>query len=496
MSNQSDPLGTRTPIEVLLVEDSATQAQRLQHLLAGKGYITQLAGNGREALEALRGRKPNLVITDVVMPEMDGYALCRAIKNDPALADTPVILVTSLIDPQDIVRGLECGADNFVRKPYADDYLLKRVEYVLLNQRMRRESGNRFELGLAVYLGGQKHFINAERQQVLDLLISTYEQAVCVNEELQARERQINDLNASLARRAAELEIINEEIARKNLELQRASGMKSEFVANMSHELRTPLNAVMGFSEMLKDGLLGQLTERQSTAARAIFDSGTHLLSLINDILDLSRIEAGKMELELQKTDVGELLRGSVTMLETRASAHHIQLGIESLAADPVWVDQRKAKQIVYNLLSNAVKFTPDGGEVKLSARRVASAQWHGMQRIGDKPLLECDSYLEIGVVDTGIGIASDDLSRLFRPFAQLESALSRKYEGSGLGLALVKQLVELHGGALAVRSRVDHGTTFKVWLPYLEAPPPAVQGSGQVAKADASTHAGQQDVR
>ncbi len=215
------------PIEILLVEDSPTQAQRMQHLLSGKGYVIQVAGNGREALEALRGHTPNLVVSDVVMPEMDGYALCRAIKSDPALSNIPVILVTSLIDPQDIVRGLECGADNFVRKPYADDYLLKRVGHVLLNQQMRSESNNRFELGIAIYLGGQKHFINAERQQVLDLLISTYEQAVCVNEELQARESQISDLNASLARRAAELEVINEEIARKNLELQRASGMKS-----------------------------------------------------------------------------------------------------------------------------------------------------------------------------------------------------------------------------------------------------------------------------
>ncbi|HMC15423.1 MAG TPA: hybrid sensor histidine kinase/response regulator [Albitalea sp.] len=458
------------PVDILLVEDSATQAQRLQHLLNSKGYSTEVASNGREALEALRGHKPKLVISDVVMPEMDGYALCHAIKADPALADTPVMLVTSLIDPQDIVRGLECGADNFVRKPYADDYLLKRVEHVLLNQRMRNDNKNRFELGMVVYLGGHKHFINAERQQVLDLLISTYEQAVCVNEELQARESQISDLNASLARRAAELEIINEEIARKNLELQRASGMKSEFVANMSHELRTPLNAIMGFSEMMKDGLLGELSDRQRMAAGAIFDSGMHLLSLINDILDLSRIEAGKMELELSKTDVGELMRNSVTMLQTRASAHHIELKLESQAVDPVWVDPRKARQIVYNLLSNAVKFTPDGGQVTLQARRVGSAQWHGMQRIGEAPLLESDSYLEMSVIDTGIGIAAQDLSRLFHPFAQLESGLSRKYEGSGLGLALVKQLVELHGGALAVRSRVDHGTTFKVWLPYRQS--------------------------
>src|SRR5947207_1915613 len=140
--------------------------------------------------------------------------------------------------------------------------------------------------------------------------------------------------------------------------------MKSEFVANMSHELRTPLNAIMGFSEMMKDGLLGELTDRQRMAAGAIFDSGTHLLSLINDILDLSRIEAGKMGLELAKTDVGELLRNSVMMLQTRASAHHIELRLASQASEVVWLDQRKAKQIIYNLLSNAVKFTPDGGQV------------------------------------------------------------------------------------------------------------------------------------
>jgi len=465
-------------IEILLVEDSPTQAARLRYLMESKGYLTRVANNGRNALQALRQRKPQLVLSDVVMPEMDGYSLCRTIKSDPALADTPVILVTSLVDPKDIVNGLECGADNFVRKPYADDYLLKRIQHVLMNKELRKTQGNHFELGIALYLGGQKHFINAERQQILDLLISTYEQAVCVNEELQAREQQISELNAHLARRAAELEVINAEIARKNLELQRASGMKSEFVANMSHELRTPLNAIMGFSEMLKDGLMGDLSERQRMSAGAIFDSGMHLLSLINDILDLSRIEAGKMELELEKTDVAELLDNSVMMLKNRASAHQIQLKIESKVPDKVSVDPRKARQIIYNLLSNAVKFTPDGGSVALHARHVQHPQWEGMQRVGEAvPVAIPHGYLEIGVIDTGIGIAAEDLGRLFRPFSQLESGLSRKYEGSGLGLALVKQLVELHGGVLAVRSRVGHGTTFKVWLPFRES---AKQGAQQ----------------
>src|SRR5437868_1704399 len=231
------------------------------------GYQTRVAVNGRQALEAMRESKPRLVISDVVMPEMGGYELCRAIKSDPALRDIPVILVTSLIDPKDIVSGLESGADNFVRKPYSEDYLLKRIQHVLLNQELRRAEGGRIDLGIVVYLGGQKHFINAERQQILDLLISTYEQAVAVNEELQIREHQIVELNEHLARRAEELEVINAEIARKNLELQRASGLKSEFVANMSHERRTPLNATMGFSEMLKDGIPGEPTERQPNSA-------------------------------------------------------------------------------------------------------------------------------------------------------------------------------------------------------------------------------------
>lgn len=463
------PPNLTEPVEILLVEDSPTQAAKLAHLLEGRGFTTRVATNGRKALEALRQHKPQLVVSDVVMPEMDGYALCRAIKNDPALADVPVILVTSLVDAKDIVNGLEAGADNFVRKPYHDDYLLKRIQHVLLNQELRKTQSGRFDLGIALYLGGQQHFINAERQQILDLLISTYEQAVAVNEELQAREHQISELNAHLERRAEELEAINAEIARKNLELQRASGMKSEFVANMSHELRTPLNAIMGFSEMLKDGLLGELSDRQRNSAGAIFDSGMHLLSLINDLLDLSRIEAGKMELELERTDVADLLDNSAMMLKGRASTHQIELKVEAQTSEPVSVDRRKARQIIYNLLSNAVKFTPDGGTVTLHAKRVPVVQSEGMQRIGDAPLLDGFGYLEISIADTGIGIAPEDLGRLFRPFSQLDSGLARKYEGTGLGLVLVKQLVELHGGALAVQSDVGKGTTFKVWLPYRE---------------------------
>ena len=461
-------------VDILIVEDSPTQAEKLKYLIESRGYGARIATNGKLALEAIRRKKPNLVLSDIVMPEMDGYALCNAIKAAPESRDLPVILITSLIDPKDIVRGLECGADNFIRKPYVESYLLARIEHVLMNQQLRRNKS--FEIGIALYLGGQKHFINAERQQILDLLISTYEQAVLVNEELQQRERQVSELNAKLAQHAAQLEATNREIARQNLELERASRMKSEFLANMSHELRTPLNAVIGFSEALRQGLLGKLTPPQEESVGDIHDSGKHLLALINDILDLSKIEAGKMELALQPTDIQELLQNSLTVFKEKAFGARIRLRLETEPVGWAQVDQRKTLQILYNLLSNALKFTPEDGTVTLRARMARREQLDDVRMVGGASLARSafPEFVEIRVADTGIGIAADDLQRLFQPFVQLDSGLARKYEGTGLGLALVRQIADLHGGAVAVGSVPGAGSEFTVWLPYRGAAPPA----------------------
>lgn len=461
--------------EILIAEDSPTQAGKLRYLLEGKGYAVRVAGNGRLALEAIRQRKPHLVLSDIVMPELDGYGLCHALKSDPALRDTPVILVTSLIDPEDIVRGLECGADNFIRKPYADDYLLARIEQVLMNRRLRqdREAGE----GIVVYLNGAQHHITAEKQQILDLLVSTYEQAVLVNEQLQVRERQVNELNVRLAQHAAQLEVTNREIAHQNLQLEQASRMKSEFLANMSHELRTPLNAIIGFSEALKTGLLGPLESAQEEAVGDVFDSGKHLLSLINDILDLSKIEAGKMELQLEPTDIQRLLQGTMTVFREKAAIGQIHLRLELENLGWTVLDQRKTRQIVFNLVSNAVKFTPASGSVTLRMCRMEREQLAGRRLVGDESTIAPDArqFITICVIDTGIGISDEDLGRLFQPFVQLDSGMARKYEGTGLGLALVKQLVDLHGGAMTVASVPERGSEFMVWIPYLEATAPSL---------------------
>jgi diguanylate cyclase (GGDEF)-like protein len=188
--------GKNGSVEILIAEDSPTQAEQLQNLLEGHGYRVVVEVNGRKALEALRRRKTSLVISDIVMPEMNGYELCQAIKSDAALKDIPVILVTTLSDVLDIMKGLECGADNFIRKPYEEKYLLARVDYLLMNQEMRKSQ--KMQMGMEIHLGGQRHFITAERQQIVDLLISVYEEAIHLNEELKTKQRELADSNRAL----------------------------------------------------------------------------------------------------------------------------------------------------------------------------------------------------------------------------------------------------------------------------------------------------------
>ncbi len=249
-----------------------------------------------------------------------------------------------------------------------------------------------------------------------------------------------------------QLQVRQQEIEEKNSDLERADRMKSEFLANMSHELRTPLNAILGFSELLQEQFYGPLNPDQSEYLVNISGSGEHLLSLINDILDLSKIEAGRMELDVEDIDLPTLLNGSIAIVRERAHAQNLRLVVDSKDAPVLHADPRKVKQVVFNLLSNAVKFTPAGGTVTLATRTT--------NRPDEGP------GVEIAVTDTGIGISAEDQKKLFREFTQVDGSLARRHEGTGLGLALTKRLIELHGGRIAVQSSPGAGSTFTVWLP------------------------------
>ena len=275
----------------------------------------------------------------------------------------------------------------------------------------------------------------------------------------------------------ARLAATNRLLAEKNGELADASRLKSEFVANMSHELRTPLNAIIGFSEVLKDGVAGELQGPQHEYVSDIHSSGQHLLALINDILDLSKIEAGKMSLDLNPVETTPMFEQSIAIVRERAMARNIFVELDiAIGRETLLLDSRKTKQILYNLLSNAVKFSHEGGRVQLRVRRVGGRDVREWSSSGATqlrmalPQVPTDHFLEIMVEDDGIGIAPADANLLFTMFSQIDSSLSKEVEGTGLGLALVDQLARLGGGTVALSSTPQEGSRFFVWLPWRDA--------------------------
>ncbi|HBA88570.1 MAG TPA: hypothetical protein DCZ75_11500 [Geobacter sp.] len=568
---------------VLIVEDSPVQVEVLNRMLTREGYRTAVANNGAEGLTLAQTLKPSLILSDIVMPGMDGYRMCRELKDTGSLRDIPVVLLTQLYEPEEIIRGLESGADAYMTKTVCDDLFMTKVRSLLDNPIQFR---NHPELKCISFEYENKCYeVHSDRAQTLSFLISTYESAVWQNRELNTVQRQLRTLNEMLEEtiddrtreltdeinerkqaqeclkeseqrfrtifesnsdglialriednkfymcnraicrmlgygedellrlsiadihpkdklphviRQFERQIKGEISVAEDLPVKRKDGSvfyadvntspiildgkthiigafrdvtqrrklqeseiarlaaeetcrtKSDFLANMSHELRTPLNSVIGFSELLQDELYGPMNEKQQEYVNSIHASGRHLLSLINDILDLSKVESGKMELELSVFPLRELLNDSLMMFKEKAmkGAIGIHLELAPEADANITADQRKLKQIMVNLLSNAVKFTPAGGAIDVNAVRA-----------GD--------FIEIAVADSGIGIKVKDIPKLFKPFTQLESVYTREYEGTGLGLALTMRLVELHGGAIRVESEIGKGSRFSFTLPF-----------------------------
>jgi len=254
-------------------------------------------------------------------------------------------------------------------------------------------------------------------------------------------EEEVRQLNIDLERRVAE----------RTIELVYANRVKDEFLANMSHELRTPLNGILGFAEALTEGVYGELVKRQGYAVQMIRSSGEHLLELINDILDISRIEAGKFEFHLEEVEVNNICHASMVFIRHLANKKNISVEYTiSESATMMIADPRRLKQILINLLNNAVKFTPEKGQVTLDVQTDVK-----------------ESLIRFSVTDTGIGIPPEDIQKLFHPFVQLDSGLSRPYEGSGLGLVLVKKMVEMHSGSIEVQSEPGKGSRFMFAVPW-----------------------------
>jgi two-component system sensor histidine kinase/response regulator len=423
---------------VLVVEDSRTQAEALRALLVDAGYDVTVARSGAEAMQALRAPPTDLIISDVVMPGMTGFDLCRAVRGDSTLAGTPFILLTSLAAPLDVVNALECGADNYVTKPYDPDQLLRRIERTLHSHAAhpRRAPSD----PIAITFLGARFRVTAEREQIIDVLISSFEDVVRANTSLRAAEQEREALYEK--ERQARLE---SEDARRRAE--EANQAKSEFLAMMSHDLRTPLNAIGGYSELLALGVRGPVNDAQLADLERIRRNQRHLLTLVNDVLSFARLETGEIPLNLAPVKLNATVRPLRAVIGPQAAKRGIEYEYEACDADVVvTADPERVEQILINLLGNAIKFTPDGGRVTMRCGVRGTTGF-------------------VDVADTGVGIPRTKLAVIFDPFVQVDANRGKR-EGVGLGLAISRKLARAMGGDVTVESEEGKGSTFTLSLP------------------------------
>jgi signal transduction histidine kinase len=399
---------------ILAAEDSPVQAKRLKHFLDTNDINCEICSNGADALQAAKARKPVLIISDIIMPGMDGYEFCTKIKSDPDLNDIPVILLTSLSDPLDIIKGLQAGADNFITKPYDEQYLLSRIYYLLANNQMRRIGSG--DMVIEIMFQGTKYQINSDKKQILDLLLSVYEAAIHRNEDL---------IEAQL-----QLQRSNENLISANQELE-------AFARTVSHDLRSPLSGVVGFATLLLSDSKN-MDDVAKNYIQWILESGYKMAQLIDDLLQYSR--SGLADITLESVDLSKMASEIVADLKMRNPERIVNVNVQEDIV--VNADQKLIQVVLNNLLGNAWKYSGKVENAEISFGKV-----------------ELEGITTLFIADNGAGFDMEKAEKLFSPFIRLHS--NNEFQGTGVGLSTVKRIIEKHNGSIWAESEKGKGAIF-----------------------------------
>lgn len=420
-------------LKALILEDSPTQSLMLKESLELHGITVEAAADGKEGLESLNKSVPDIIISDIVMPKMDGFEFCKYAKTDPKLKDVPIILLTNLADSMDVIKGIECGADSFLTKPCPITLLLSNISDLIANK--KTHPVNQETQVLEFSFQGKKHELEVDQSQLTDLLLSTYSNAVHKNQELGEAYRKLN--------------LIHQEIERKNLELQRLNDMKNQFLGMAAHDLRNPLSVIQGYSSLLIDKFKSTEDPMTFKMLDRIQTSSAFMLGLINDLLNISVIESGKLTLNFQDIDIVKLVKDNIDLEVGLALKRHIQINVKSDEnVSLVCCDPNKVKQIMNNLLTNAIKYSQENTTIEISIQALPQE-------------------VIIAVKDQGMGIPKEELDTIFQAFVKGRQKTAHGEISTGLGLAIVKKIVSEHSGRIWVTSEVGQGSTFFVALPY-----------------------------
>ncbi|CRX39299.1 hybrid sensor histidine kinase/response regulator [Estrella lausannensis] len=427
-----DCLQTNACYEILVVEDSSTQAMLLKKTLEKHSFAVSLAKDGLDAMDKIAERRPNLIISDIEMPKLNGFDFCRRVKETPVYAAIPVIILTNLSDSSDVIEGIKSGADSFLTKPYTEEILISTIEDVLQNSQVKSEGSANHSLKFV--FRGESHRFNANLNQITNLLLSTYSSALEKNKELEQAYQKLN--------------IVHSEVETANRQLQHLNEQKNFFLGMAAHDLRSPLVAIQGYSELLLEKELINSDPDINKMLSRIQRSSEFMLHLVNDLLDFSAIESGKVKLHLQDTDLHTLIEDCIALSSGQASKKVISIYFKSVPnLPPIRSDQEKLEQVVNNLISNAIKYSAPHTEISVTLSRTS------------------DDVL-IAVKDQGVGIAPEDIDKLFNPFTKTDSKATQGEKSTGLGLAISKKIILELGGDIWAESQAGKGASFFVRLP------------------------------
>jgi len=417
-------------ISILIVEDSKTQAIMLKHLLESAGYLALVANNGEEALEILAGQRPSLILTDIVMPGMSGYELCQTVKRDPKTSSVPVILVTQLYDPQDVIQGLECGADNFIIKPYENQYLLSRIEIIIANRFLQQSET--MNIGIEVYFAGKRHFITSNRLQILNILLSTYEIAIQKNNELAETKDRLAALIEQLSETNDTLQKANDDLSYEITERKRIERALSQTNSKLNllssitrHDMKNILMAIRGYHDLA-----------------AINNPDPAFKEYLNKETDLFAKLANQIEFTKLYDELGTF--GAVwtplSMVKNIAfpKSQEVEVIIAPEALRYEIFSDPLIEKVFYNLFENSVRHGESVTKIALSAKIK-----------GDK--------LQICVKDNGYGISDTDKKLIF----------NRGYgKNTGLGLFLVREILSITNISISETGKEGEGACFELLIP------------------------------
>ncbi|MBI4562690.1 MAG: response regulator, partial [Candidatus Rokubacteria bacterium] len=429
---------------ILVAEDSPTQAEHLRLLLEQRGYRVEVVADGREGLHRVQVAPPDLIISDVVMPRLDGYAFCQAVKSRERTRRIPFVLLTERHTPPDVIKGLQAGADNFIAKPFEDDYLLERVGRIFENLELRREG--RLDVEIALTVGERRILINADKQQIIELLFATLEELVRANGRLEEARRSLEDYSRNL-------EVKVRDRTQQLLQSEKLAAM-GELLAGVAHELNNPLSVVLGLASLLRETVPGGPV---AESVQDISQAAERCARIVKNFLALAR----QQPTERRQGQLNQIAKEAVELLAYPLRVDNVEVRLD-LAEDlpALWCDPHQLHQVLVNLITNAhhaMREAPPPRQLRLTTR------FH-----------PTDGQASLDVADTGPGIPPEIQSRVFEPFFTTKPS----GQGTGLGLSLCHGIVEKHGGTIRVTSTPGQGAVFRVELPVVPAPTSGLEAS------------------